>query len=73
MGGDHGPSVTVPAVLDFLRRDSDCAAILVGREDVLRPLLGEHPFGERLRVQHASEVVEMHEPVASALRLKKDS
>jgi glycerol-3-phosphate acyltransferase PlsX len=74
MGGDHGPSVTVPAVLDFLGRDPDCAAILVGREDDLRPLLGHaQQFGDRLRVQHASEIVEMHEAVASALRSKKDS
>ena len=75
MGGDHGPVVTLPAVFEFLRRDPDCAAILVGREDVLRPLLGGAPaaFGERLRLHHASEVVEMHEPVASALRSKKDS
>jgi glycerol-3-phosphate acyltransferase PlsX len=74
MGGDHGPSVTVPAVLDFLRRDPDCAAILVGREEVLRPLLlADSDFGSRLRVHHASEIVEMHEPVASALRSKKDS
>jgi phosphate acyltransferase len=75
MGGDHGPAVTVPAVCDFLRRDSDCAAILVGREEVLRPLLAQAAaeFGARLSVRHASEVVEMHEPVASALRGKKDS
>jgi glycerol-3-phosphate acyltransferase PlsX len=74
MGGDHGPSVTVPAVLDFLRRDPDCAAILVGREEALRPLLpAEVEFGDRVRVHHASEVVEMHEPVASALRSKKNS
>jgi glycerol-3-phosphate acyltransferase PlsX len=74
MGGDHGPAVTVPAVLDFLGRDPDCAAILVGREDELRPLLAQaQQFGDRLRVQHASEIVEMHEPVASALRTKKDS
>ncbi|MBI4997736.1 MAG: phosphate acyltransferase PlsX, partial [Rhodocyclales bacterium] len=74
MGGDHGPSVTVPAVFEFLRRDPDCATIMVGREEVLRPLLDEAPeFGDRLRLHHASEVVEMHEPVASALRTKKDS
>lgn len=74
MGGDHGPSVTVPAVFEFLRRDPDCTAILVGREEVLRPLIGEaEEFGDRLRLHHASEVVEMHEPVASALRTKKDS
>jgi glycerol-3-phosphate acyltransferase PlsX len=74
MGGDHGPSVTVPAVVDFLRRDPDCTAILVGREDALRPLLsaaGE--FGDRLKLHHANEVVEMHEAIASALRTKKDS
>jgi glycerol-3-phosphate acyltransferase PlsX len=74
MGGDHGPSVTVPAVFEFLRRDPDCAAIMVGREEVLRPLLIKaQEFGDRLRVHHATEVVEMHEPVASALRTKKDS
>lgn len=75
MGGDHGPGVTVPAVLDFLGRDPDCAAIMVGREEVLRPLLDKAAakFGDRLRVHHASEVVEMDEPVASALRNKKDS
>jgi glycerol-3-phosphate acyltransferase PlsX len=75
MGGDHGPTVTVPAVLDFLRRESDCAAILVGREETLRPLLpqGASEFGERVRIHHASEVVGMDEPVASALRNKKDS
>jgi len=75
MGGDHGPSVTVPAVCDFLRRDADCAAILVGRDEVLRPLLAavQGEFGERLRLHHASEVVAMDEAVASALRTKKDS
>ncbi|MDP2794666.1 MAG: phosphate acyltransferase PlsX [Sulfurisoma sp.] len=75
MGGDHGPSVTVPAVFDFLRRESDCAAILVGREEVLRPLLADvaNEFGERIRIHPASEVVGMDEPVASALRSKKDS
>jgi glycerol-3-phosphate acyltransferase PlsX len=75
MGGDHGPSVTLPAVLEFLRHDSDCAAILVGREDVLRPQATRLTslFGERVSIRHASEMVEMDEPVASALRGKKDS
>ncbi|MDP2751863.1 MAG: phosphate acyltransferase PlsX [Rhodocyclaceae bacterium] len=75
MGGDHGPSVTLSAAFDFLRRHPDCAVVLVGREDVLRPMLGNTPteFGGRMRVHSATEVVEMHEPVASALRNKKDS
>lgn len=72
MGGDHGPQVTVPAVFDFLRRDPDCAVVLVGREEVLRPLVVAD-FGDRLRIHHATEVVAMDEAVASALRNKKDS
>ena len=52
MRGDHGPTVTVPAALDFLRRDPDCSVILVGRQEVLQPLLGgaQAEFGARLRV-----------------------
>lgn len=75
MGGDHGPPVTLPAIAEFLRHDSDCAAILVGREDVLRPQIErfEAEFGSRVSMRHASEVVEMDEAVASALRGKKDS
>ncbi|MDI6749312.1 MAG: phosphate acyltransferase PlsX [Rhodocyclaceae bacterium] len=75
MGGDHGPAVTVPAVLEFLRHDPDCAAILVGREEALRPLLAsaDDALAGRWSIQHASEVVDMHDPVATALRVKKDS
>lgn len=75
MGGDHGPSVTVPAALDFLRQDADCAVILVGRQENLLPLLGAtaQEFGARLAVRHANEQVGMDEPVATALRGKKDS
>lgn len=75
MGGDCGPSVTLPAVFDFLRKDVACAAILVGREDELRrqAVHALTEFGPRIAIRHASEVVGMDEPVASALRGKKDS
>lgn len=75
MGGDHGPTVIVPAVLEFLGRDRTCSVILVGREEVLQPLLAQADAGlaGRWSVHHASEVVGMDEPVASALRNKKDS
>jgi len=75
MGGDHGPSVVVPAVFEFLRRDQDCSAILIGREDVLQPFLLKDgvALNGRWSLQHASEVVDMDEPVATALRNKKDS
>jgi phosphate acyltransferase len=75
MGGDHGPSVVVPAVMEFLAHDLDCSAILVGREEVLQPFLlhAASALKDRWSVQHASEVVGMDEPVATALRTKKDS
>ena len=75
MGGDHGPSVTVPAVLAFLRGTPDARAILVGREDAIRAVLGAagQAFGERLALHPASEIVAMDEPPADALRRKKDS
>ena len=73
MGGDHGPSVTVPAAIQFLVERPDAHLILVGQEDVLRPLLGGQVEDSRLRIVHASEVVEMDESPALALRNKKDS
>ena len=75
MGGDHGPTVTVPAVIEFLRHDTDCAAILVGREADLRPAFARvsREFGDRLSIQDATEVVAMDDDVATALRTKKDS
>lgn len=71
MGGDHGPSVTVPASLRFLEDHPAASLILVGREEMLQPLLGNRAADSRLRVVHASELVEMHESPALALRNKR--
>ncbi|WP_345792118.1 phosphate acyltransferase PlsX [Thauera sp. JM12B12] len=75
MGGDHGPVVTVPAALSFLRSHPDASAVLVGREEAIRPLLGSAAaeFGSRLRLHPATEVVAMDDPPAIAMRTKKDS
>jgi len=75
MGGDHGAHVTVPAVLRHLARDPDSAFVLVGRTEAVQTelqRLNATP-GDRLRVLHASEVIEMDEQPAAALRGKKDS
>jgi len=75
MGGDHGPHVTVPAALNFLRSNADVDVVLVGLRDAIEAEL--KACGARsnphLRVHHASEVVLMDESPASALRNKKDS
>ncbi len=75
MGGDHGPVVTVPAALAFLRSHPDAHAVLVGREEALAPLVSQvaSEFGDRLRIRAATEIVEMDEPPANAMRNKKDS
>ncbi len=75
MGGDHGPSVTVPASLALLREDPDAGVILVGLSADIDAQLkhDKTAFGDRLMVRHASEVVGMDEPPALAMRGKKDS
>lgn len=75
MGGDNGPSVTLPAVFHFLQSDIQAGVILVGLPgEVEAAVLKEKArFGNRLRFQAASEVVGMHDPIATALRIKKDS
>jgi glycerol-3-phosphate acyltransferase PlsX len=75
MGGDHGPHVTVPAVLEFQAAHPEVDVVLVGLRDAIDAELGARraAAGPRLRVRHASEVIEMDEPLASALRAKKDS
>ena len=73
MGGDHGPSVVVPAALDFLRRDSETSLILVGLEDEIKKHLGSEIDNPRLTIQHASQVVAMDDLPSMVLRKKKDS
>ncbi len=75
MGGDHGLPVTIPASLEFLRRDPDCSVILVGHEALLTAAVAEagNVFGDRLKIRNASEVVTMGDAVATALRSKKNS
>ncbi|MBS1198081.1 MAG: plsX [Proteobacteria bacterium] len=73
MGGDHGPSVTVPAACNFLENNPEGALILVGLEDQIKAQLGGDRYGERLRIVHASQVVGMDESPTLALKNKKDS
>jgi glycerol-3-phosphate acyltransferase PlsX len=76
MGGDAGPDVVVPAALRVLHNSNEnLRVILVGQEDVLSAKLVElkarnHP---QIVIRHASQLVNMDEPPAQALRVKKDS
>ena len=58
MGGDHGPSVTVPASLAVLAKHAKLHLILVGDTEKLQSELSQHHFDtNRLHIQHASQVV----------------
>ncbi|OGA95737.1 MAG: phosphate acyltransferase [Betaproteobacteria bacterium RIFCSPLOWO2_12_FULL_66_14] len=75
MGGDHGPQVTVPGALEFLKLHGDAQVILVGLEDLVRGELRKARADNdaRVRVCHAPQMVSMAESPASALRAKKES
>jgi glycerol-3-phosphate acyltransferase PlsX len=75
MGGDHGPSVVIPAALQVMAEETRLSIILVGNEGVLEKELAQHQgrVGERLRILHASQTVEMDDKPSLALRTKKDS
>ena len=74
MGGDHGPAVTVPGALAALRSHPDLNLVLVGQRAVLEKELARHggAESERLKLQHASEVVGMAEPPAQAAQTEKE-
>jgi glycerol-3-phosphate acyltransferase PlsX len=75
MGGDHGLSVTVPAVKTALYRHKDLKVLLAGEPVALKTALGEHGLlgHHAIDICPASQVVSMDDPVAVALRNKKDS
>lgn len=75
MGGDHGPSVTVPAAVKFVRSHPDAHLMLVGIESAIRAQLKKCKALDEpaLSVVPAAEVVAMDDPVEVALRKKKDS
>jgi glycerol-3-phosphate acyltransferase PlsX len=76
MGGDHGPSVVIPAVATALTRlPAGVRILLHGDEAVLAPEIarakGLDPA--RIEVRHAARVIAMDEKPAQALRRGKGS
>ncbi len=75
MGGDHGPSVIVPAAKMALNEISNIQLVLVGDQVRLGAEMEKLGLSNetRIRIQHASEVVTMDEAAVLALKKKKDS
>ena len=75
MGGDFGPEVVLPAAAHVVKKSSDIDIILVGDEARLRESAKKHhiDLDKHFEIQHASQIVEMHEDPRHAVRKKKDS
>jgi glycerol-3-phosphate acyltransferase PlsX len=72
MGGDRGPSVSVPAALATAREYADVRFTLIGRESSLaHEMTGGAP--DNVSCLFAADVVEMTDHPREALRRKKDS
>ncbi len=72
MGGDHGPVEVVAGALAYAREHPDDAILLVGRSGDIRAAAGDE-LPANCRLVEASQVVEMDESPAMALREKKDA
>jgi len=75
MGGDFGPEVVIPAAVHVVKKSRDIHIILVGDEKRLHDFATEQniDLDRHFEIQHASQVVEMHEDPRHAVRKKKDS
>jgi glycerol-3-phosphate acyltransferase PlsX len=75
MGGDHGPSVVIPAVARALNElPENICLLLHGDEAALAPQLARVPKAAgRVTIRHADKVIAMDEKPAQALRRGKGS
>jgi glycerol-3-phosphate acyltransferase PlsX len=73
MGGDHAPAAAIHAAV-WAARDFGLTVQLVGRPEVIAAELAKHQTtGLDLPIIPASEVIEMHEHPATAVKSKKDA
>ncbi|MBM9614471.1 phosphate acyltransferase PlsX [Desulfobulbus rhabdoformis] len=78
MGGDLGPEMAIQGALAAVGGNPDLRVILVGPSDRLDAQLAELGNGQddvlqRISVQHASEVITMHDSPVEAVRKKKEA
>jgi len=80
MGGDKGPSITIPSAIMAINHLPHLHLILCGDEKIIAAELAQLNICENSLTQHkqlsifpTTEIVEMDEKPAFALRTKKDS
>ena len=75
MGGDNAPAAVIEGARDALRKNAKIERVfLVGIRDQLAASCQKAALTDpRVEIIEATEVIEMHEPGAKAIRRKKDS
>ncbi|MFT5236306.1 MAG: glycerol-3-phosphate acyltransferase PlsX [Shewanella sp.] len=75
MGGDYGPRVTVPAILQALHLYPSLQVVLVGNQSEIELFLtkAEPSIRQRIEIIHTTEVVSMSDRPVHALRNRKQS
>lgn len=73
MGGDYAPREIIAGALQWADQSNDIL-LLVGKEDIIKEELQLYQYpSERVEIIPASQVVEMNESPAAAMRKKKDA
>ncbi len=73
MGGDHAPRVTIEGAVMAAKEMPGVEIILVGPQDVIDRELAKYPNAPTFEVVNATEVIEMTDKPAKAVRQKKNS
>ena len=75
MGGDHGPSVVVPAAIEAIAEFADIDLVLIGSEHAIEAALARTSSAAdgQISVRHASQIVTMDDLPSQVLRSKRDS
>ncbi len=75
MGGDHAPDAILRGAIEALEHlEPGDQLILVGPEDEIKDYLTEFRIrDDRIVIEHASQLIGMHESPAKAVRVKSDS
>lgn len=74
MGGDNAPVELLAGAIKWLEEYKDSQVVLVGKQEVIEAELPNYNYdNQRLKIVNASQVIEMDESPAVALRKKKDA
>lgn len=73
MGGDHAPAEIIAGAVEWAKK-SDDELLLTGKEDLIAETLQNYTYpADQIHIISASQVIEMDESPAVAMRKKKDA